>query len=342
MRSPVAGSCAPRNNHSGFRRFPWIGPDNVQRFEAQMESPDYINPLRKFERPYEGSSLDAEDKTPVDFSISYSSVNDLKATLGSLVYSFKNTIQRPWLIRKLRSLDSEHLELPDVLCWGQRGFGTRVLLKALHRKIGRPETVGCFGCGTGAELILVAKYLRPKYIIGYEYFNYERAWKLVSDAVRHYGIEIAFHQVDLRNPLRLDHQCDTLVSFAVLEHLSEINQVLRHLRPLLKPGGSFASCWGPMWYSYSGDHIAAELGMEFGFEHLRLSASDYFEWYREHPRNRDGVLRGQVTWLELGLTNYSRYCDYLSSITQIFGPQIWLQWQISSEAFDYKRQFGDR
>jgi len=301
-----------------------------------------LNPLRKFERPYERVSLDTEDKTPIDFSVSYSGISDLKAKLGSQVYPFKNRIQRPWLIRKLHSLDSEYFELPDVLCWGQRGFGARTLLKALRRKIGRPETVGCFGCGTGAELILVARYLRPKCILGYEYFNYDRAWKIVSDEVRHCGTEIEFHQVDLRMPLRLNHQCDTLVSFAVLEHLSEIDQTLGHLRPLLKPGGTFASNWGPMWYSYSGDHIAADLGMEFGFEHVRLSANDYFEWYRKHPRNRDTVFRGQATWLELGLHNYSRYSDYLSSLARVFGPRVWLQWQISSEAFDYKRQFENK
>jgi len=120
-----------------------------------------------------------------------------------------------------------------------------------------------------------------------------------------------------------------------------MNQVLGHLRPLLRPGGAFAACWGPMWYSYSGDHIAAELGMKFGFEHVRLSANDYFEWYRKHPRNREAVLRGQATWLELGLHNYWRYRDYLSAITQLFGPPAWVQWQISSEAFEYQRRFGE-
>lgn len=39
-----------------------------------------------------------------------------------------------------------------------------------------------------------------------------------------------------------------------------------HLTAVVEEPEWFAAIWGRMWYSYSGDHIAAELGFQKGYE----------------------------------------------------------------------------
>jgi SAM-dependent methyltransferase len=201
-----------------------------------------------------------------------------------------------------------------------------------------------FGCGLGYEVMQTALYLRPRLIIGCEYFNYGRAWAYVTEEVqRRYGVEVRFEQLDLRNPIPAEiPQADLLLSFAVLEHLKEMDASLEKLKQFLRPGGRFGSIWGPMWYSYSGDHIAAELGFEHGFDHVLLDDSDYFEFYKSHPRNRDAVRNNEKTWLELGLSNFARYQEYLDSVRRIFGQPTYLLWQVSDEAIKYKNQYPER
>jgi hypothetical protein len=115
-----------------------------------------------------------------------------------------------------------------------------------------------------------------------------------------------------------------------------MDESLAVVAPILKPGGWFAAMWGPMWYSFSGDHIAAELGEDAGFEHVRLSAERYWDFYRAHPRNRDHVARGETTWLELGLHNFARYDDYITAIRHRFGTIRQLHWQVSPEALRWR------
>src|ERR1035438_8529991 len=46
-----------------------------------------------------------------------------------------------------------------------------------------------------------------------------------------------------------------------------------------------------MWYSYSGDHIAAELGFEKGYEHVLLPADAYLSFYKSDRKSQHGLRR---------------------------------------------------
>lgn len=94
-----------------------------------------------------------------------------------------------------------------------------------------------------------------------------------------------------------------------------------------------------MWYSYSGDHISAELGFEYAYHHLLLGDS-YFEFYKEHPRNTEDIKNGRLTWLELGLHNFATHNEYILNLTEYFGNIDYLQWVICKEAFDYKHMYS--
>jgi SAM-dependent methyltransferase len=264
-----------------------------------------------------------------------------KRLIGELIYPPKNTLQRNHLELQLadagvsRSISAK----PDLLTWGDRGFSNEILLAKISRKVGKVESVACFGCGIGDELLLIGRLLRPKRIIGFDFLNYGKAWDRVKGELAKAGIEADFVQCDLRHSVSCRQPVDLLISFAVLEHLHNIPETLSHISKVLKRGGWFASVWGPLWHTYSGDHIAGELGFEHGYDHLRLGPDEYLKWYASHPRNEPVIKRGEPTWLEMGLVSFALYDEYLDEIVRRFGNVAWLGWAISHEALIWRRSY---
>jgi SAM-dependent methyltransferase len=211
------------------------------------------------------------------------------------------------------------------------------------KRVGEIDTVACVGCGTGYEFLEIARFLSPRRIIGYEYFNYERAWDWVSRELSSRNIAVDFYQCDLRKSLASEtEESDLLISFEVLEHFRSMPETFANIQPLLNRKGWFAALWGPMWYSFSGDHIAAELGFDNGYEHVLLPHAEYLSFYKGHPRNVAEVEKGTPTWLELGLHNFARYEQYLEEITRCFGEINWLALSVSIEGWKWRAVFPDK
>jgi len=232
------------------------------------------------------------------------------------------------------------LESTDSVILGDRGFGIDYFLKDIRNKLAQsPKSVACIGCGTGLELLSIAYILKPKRIVGYEFLNFSSAWSAVKETLRRDGIEVTFVQSNLRRPLMINDKVDFIFSNAVLEHISDLDTALRNCREILVPNGWFSAIWGPLWYCYSGDHIAAELGFKNGYDHVLLDAEEYMDWYRAHPRNIDTVARGEKTWIELGLMSYLQFTEYMYHIEKYF-PQICsLSWSISSEGLEWRKRY---
>jgi SAM-dependent methyltransferase len=288
-----------------------------------------------------GSHPPPDDRSPANYTdlLLLPLEQRIKRGLGRFAYPPMNRLLRSWIEDRLRraGVDLDHIPRPDLLTWGDRGFGNEIFLDEVRRQMGRVERVACLGCGLGRELLDVARFLRPKEIIGFEYLNYGRAWQWVTERLTACGIGVRFIQCDLRNPVPpCGEPVDLLLSFCVLEHLHDMADTFGHLRSILDRRGSFAAIWGPLWFAYSGDHIASELGFDHGFDHIRLSPERYLEWYRAHPRNAETVLRGELTWLEMGLQNFARFDDYVTEITRHFGVIRWLGCAVSRDAFAWR------
>jgi SAM-dependent methyltransferase len=302
-----------------------------------------VHPLEKKFGEIARAVQPCHDQTPANFPVGFlpSSKARAKREIGLLLYPWKNRLQRGVVEALLRELgvDISQTKRPDIICLGHKGFASEIFLSEIASMVGQPRSVLCFGCGLGTEASMIARFLRPQLVEGIDYFNYERAWSFMRSKIKlRWDVDVTFRQIDLRSKEAMAKlgRFDLIISFAVLEHLHDMEQNFASLRGLLRDGGYFASQWGPMWYSYSGDHIAAELGFDAGFEHVRLSPEQYIEFYKSHPRNRDTVARGEPTWLELGLHNYRRYDEYIGAIQTSFGPIRWLKWQLSPEAFRWR------
>lgn len=305
------------------------------------------HPLAAVSRDRPKAPPPADDQTPTAFPVGFlpTAKQRLKNRIGLHAYPLMNAIARNRIETALREAGVDLTAYPraDAISLGHKGFGFEVFLRTFARFVPPGGTVVAFGCGLGYEAELLARFLRPARVIGYDFFNYRRAWDFVAARVRPLGVEATFIQADLREPFTPAHPpADALVSFCVLEHLRDMDRSFGIIRPLLRQDGWFGSLWGPMWASYSGDHISHELGEEYGFEHLRLSPADYLTYYKQHPRNRADVAAGVPTWLELGLHNFARYAEYEAAIDRHFGRGRYRQWQLSQESLRYRQRHSDR
>lgn len=271
-------------------------------------------------------------------------LDKFKRSIGFYLYPIKNSFEKKQALKAINKICSNRFpkKVAHVLSMGQKGTAAEIYLAKIKKIIRkRPEVVLIYGCGTGEEVFNIVKYLRPEKVIAIDYFNYKIIWQSITERVKiKYGVDVEFMQVDFGDPqTRLLDTADIIYSQAVLEHLRDMDSVFSTLKSFLKKGGYFAAQWGPMWYGFSGDHIAAELGLHKGFEHLLLNATEYFDFYKSHPRNATSVSEGDKTWLELGLHNFATYAEYIESLRKYFGSIHYLHWVVSEEAIIYQNRF---
>lgn len=221
---------------------------------------------------------------------------------------------------------------------GERGNTPHGYLRALKELIPiRGRNLAFLGCGNGEELLLGAHYGAAS-CTGVEHLVHQRAWTKVQEyAKAHYpGCVIRFETIRQMDDLRNHPQTyDGIYTGAVLEHVGDLETFARWCATLLRPGGWLFSVWGPMWWVYSGDHIAAELGFDHGFDHLLLSEPEYLTWYRNHPRNRSIIAAGKPTWLDLGIHCSQRhYYEYFQTLSRHLRVR-WRHVIWSDEAMQY-------
>ena len=289
-----------------------------------------------------------EDMTPKDAAPkSQTGIAAFFDLLRKYIYPLKNSFERKKVISSLELLNGFKRvgTVPDVVSKGHKGFSQKVFLSRIRSSVTpAPETIVCYGCGTGDEAITLAQIFRPRKIIGLDYFNYRSYWDKIGNILRNkYSIEADFIQMDplQQLPDKLKECCDMIYSHAVLEHVRDMDQTFPFIKGLMKKDAFFLAQWGPMWYSYSGDHISGELGLDKGYEHILLNPEQYFDYYKNHPRNVEDVAKGVNTWMELGLHNFALYSEYIQSLEKYFGKIQFLQWVIAPEAFSYREKFKD-
>ncbi len=169
-----------------------------------------------------------------------------------------------------------------------RGFSDFERKKKLNSiKNIKGKKILCIGCGNGFELLSWLKY-KPSYIKAIDIFNYSKSWgkvlKFISE--KNLSSKIEFFQ---KGVLDIDQteQFDFIVSDAVFEHLVELEKVILHCSKLIKDDGIIYASYGPLWYTYGGDHFSGRDKKENGFNHLLLSKKNYLEYFEKNVGSID-------------------------------------------------------
>ena len=183
----------------------------------------------------------------------------------------------------------------------------------------------------------------PKSVFGVDYFNYERAWAAMRhSALRRYPrSKLAFRQTDLVRMQEIpDGSQDIIGSDAVFEHLRYLPAVLHEFHRVLKPGGVLYATFGPLWYTWGGDHISGYDGILSGYNHLLLDPASYHAYLDRVGVRKHSEHDGR-TWAEHGLFSYMRPMEYLAVLKDAGFERQLVGAIIEPRAVDCLRQLAD-
>ena len=249
------------------------------------------------------------DRTPPGYQYPADGlVEQAKKPIRRVVYPVYNGIVSRLLERKYGPLAGFPV---DQWLWGQRGNDLERHRRRVNHVLPIAEReILIVGCGLGRDVVSWLPY-HPASVTGVDYFDYSSGWNAFrrTAASRHPSVRLDFRQADLLDlgqfaPMSFD----IVASDAVFEHVSDLPRALRELDRVLRPGGVVYATFGPLWYSWHGDHVSGYDGPASGYNHLLLPAEEYRR-YIEQDTEHDGPF-----WLEHGLFSYLRPREYLESL----------------------------
>lgn len=285
-------------------------------------------------------NLPIGDKTPLNFSIETIPLKEkAKRIIRQYFY--------PYIVRK-ESIKTEN-QFPsikdigfDELFLGQRGNDYEAHRRRINRfKSIKDTTVLIVGIGTGKDLESWLKF-KPKKIIAVDYFEYGTAWKIRKEYYqKRYDTSIEFLQADIIN-LQLigDESIDIIGSDAVLEHINPMREALHELYRILKKDGLLYSNFGPLWYSWGGDHISGADDFINGYNHIRLPKDEYNK-YLENFGDFEHSEHDGRTWILNNLFSYLKPQEYLTQLENAKFQKLYVSSIIDPKAIRYKNEFPD-
>jgi SAM-dependent methyltransferase len=262
------------------------------------------------------------DHTPLDFSpTEYQNQSTVKRrVLDQIVYPLSTRLTT-WL-KVLTYPELSNISFStDRILFGERGSGFISLVKILRHFVSLPTSnVLIQGCGLGQEALAWSK-LGVSSCVGIDQFNFKKAWEQITQATN--GTQVNFLREDICKTQLPGQSFDIISSFAVWEHVKDFDALIKESRRLIKPEGVVLSGFGPLWYTFSGDHFSAAGGLENGFNHLLLSQTDYFEWIDSFQRQHIWAT-SEESYFEIrrhiheGLFSYLKPREYIQKVEESF------------------------
>ncbi|GJL49240.1 class I SAM-dependent methyltransferase [Candidatus Nitrospira salsa] len=261
--------------------------------------------------------LQLDDLTPLNFEIPSESFieSSIKKPIRRYVYPLYNCLTSHLLAKRYRETIPFRV---DRWLWGQRGSDYERHRRRVNRYLplaGKDILIA--GCGTGQDIPTWFPYA-PRSVTGIDLFNYQTAWTILQQHLSRVfpDTAIMFAQRDLAclNGYA-DETFDVIASDALFEHLSDLSSVLKEFRRLLRKDGLLYATFGPLWYSWGGDHISGSDDPRHGYNHLLLKQKDYHEYLNSFGMLEHSAHDGR-TWIKEGLFSYLSPSDYCRKLEE--------------------------
>ncbi|MBW4509737.1 MAG: class I SAM-dependent methyltransferase [Scytonematopsis contorta HA4267-MV1] len=228
-------------------------------------------------------------------------------------------LRRP-LYKLIYSKKFAHLPYPIDLVLPEKGMSTLARRQWVNKHVTlKNSRILVIGCGDGWDF---GSYLRfqPKEIIGIDLYNFSNSWQQIQDYVEQKDLptKVSFHQLDIAELNRAEFgEFDVICSDAVFEHCQDLKSVLKALYTLLEPQGIIYASYGPLWYSWGGDHFSGRGGIEKGYNHLLLEPRTYQEYYYNNLRDDAFEVQNGGRYIELDLFSKLSTQEYIDLYKQV-------------------------
>jgi SAM-dependent methyltransferase len=209
----------------------------------------------------------------------------------------------------------------DEVRLGGRGNEPEAYLRRTARMLPlRDADVLVLGAGRGGELTLWEQQ-RPRSIVATDFFAHGDAWRAHP--------QTGFARMDVRDLGFADRSFDLVASTALLEHVDGVEELVREMARVLRPGGVAFHNFGPLYHTYAGAHYVG------AYEHLVMSDDEFDRYLTE--RDLPYELEEGRHWLRNGMFSRLRYDDYLAIFRRHFDLEH-VVLGVSQEALRFRRR----
>jgi SAM-dependent methyltransferase len=253
------------------------------------------------------------DRTPDDFFFKKISVKErFKRYVRPILYPILNVINNSLIWKRFSTPDFK----PDLWLTDMRGNDENRNRARVNRAPNiKGSRILVIGCGLGRELESWLVY-EPEYVMGIDLFNYVSAWEVHrQEFEKGYPLtEVNFEQIDiLTDDLSHLGTFDIIASDAVLEHVTDLDLMMVQLKALMRNNCIFYAGFGPLWYTWGGDHVSGYDKLSAGYNHLLLGKREWLVYARSIEQNYSDAEEGNH-WIDEGLFSKLRPTEYLESL----------------------------
>jgi ubiquinone/menaquinone biosynthesis C-methylase UbiE len=285
-------------------------------------------------------SLPMGDKTPINFVIKK---DNIKEQLKKIVRKF---LYPPYLSIKSKSIEKRFSHVKNMgmneIFLGQRGNDYDAHRRRINTfRAVKNSTVLIIGIGTGKDLESWLKY-KPKKIIAIDYFDYTKAWKMrIKQYETKFNTQIEFLQADIIDLKTIENDSiDIVGSDAVFEHINQFSKAIIELKRVLNKGGILYSNFGPLWYSWGGDHISGSDDFINGYNHIRLDKNEYNKYLDSFGEFTHSEHDGR-TWIKNNLFSYLKPQEYLAVLESQCLEKLYTSCIVDEKSLKYKKLHYD-
>ncbi|BEI32945.1 class I SAM-dependent methyltransferase [Polynucleobacter sp. HIN5] len=284
--------------------------------------------------------MQEDDKTPLDWDLPVESLFEriFKKPIRSLIYPLYLNIRSEILKKKYGGLIPNSLKI-NLFIYGTRGLEYQILRKLLNRYSPlKNKSILIAGCGTGRDIPSWLKY-SPEKLFCIDFYSYKRSWDTILNYYKSNNTKIHFMQQDLEHMENIpSDSLDIIGSDAVFEHLANLSAVLSECYRILKPDGILYANFGPLWRTWSGDHISGFDGLGSGFNHLLLNEENYKEYIKLFGDYTHNEHDGR-TWIYSNMFSYLVAEEYIEKLEEQGFQQLHLSCSIDPGTIKFLKKY---
>ena len=138
-----------------------------------------------------------------------------------------------------------------------------------------------------------------------------------------------------------DSSIDIVGSDAVFEHINKFDAAIKELYRVLKKDGILYSTFGPLWYSWGGDHISGRNNLADGYNHIKLSKEDYDSYLESFGEFNHAEDDGR-TWIKNNLFSYLKPKEYIEKLENVKFHKKYISVILEQRAISFKKEFPEK
>lgn len=196
------------------------------------------------------------------------------------------------------------------------------------------------GCYLAAEDVQFWLRRGVRRLDGIDVYGLNKRWHQIMPQLRdHYRSEVSFRQASIEELPFPDHSFDLITTSEVLEHVRNLRATVSETARVLRPGGWAWHSFGPLYYTFGGDHCIAAYGATSGYDHLLLDEPTYQARIANQPLFDTLPDPNAPFWARQQQFSFAAATDYLALFNEYFDSRHVLV-KISPEGLSFRQTCG--